>query len=837
MTPTRTLKRSLILSFAAAAILPILIISLLALYDLTGERTHDIDEKNLLLAKAVSGQFEGFLREPQATLQSISGVLESYPEMPEDEIQEFLDIIVKNSELFESIYIVSLQGDMSQVGLQPERTGLRKDFRGISIAHMPFFQKTLQTGEPAWSDTFFSVISGEISLAFTLPIKRGILVGNFSIRPLTDFVKTLHQTESLTISVVDRTGTTIAHPDPALASQQVHIGHLAPVRAVLQGKETTLPYAFRQEDYIGSAALIPGPNWAVLVSQTSADAYRPVRHAGMLFIVGAIGAILLSVIFSLNKTFRLSTPLYELTAKTEGIANGQYDIFFADSGYAEFDKLTDNVRHMATAIRDREYQLMKSRERYRLLVETMRDGLIVLDQNGIITYSNTAFTRLIDPPATSINGRSPLDFLDKTNQTLFTDHIKRQTKDPDPLFEIEWTRSNGEQIVTEVSATPLYEENNYIGSFAVINDITERNKAEERVKQSLREAEESREKIDAILKSVPLGLIVTNMQGRIILMNRSVTKTLGYRTNELIQQPIETVLNEPEFQNYFAAILADSGTEESIDLDLFDHGLGQVRTIQISGSLVQSQKYAQSGVIIVLNDVTGERESDRLKSEFIATAAHELSTPLTAIMGYAELLLKQEELGDFPPKQLREFYETIYERGEALNRITDDLLDLSHMESGRAILLDKKPHIIEEIIDGTVNQFRRESPVRIFEVQLNNQKTELEIDRGRIIQVLENLIGNATKYSHISKTVTIAGFNQQNSYRIEVVDNGIGMTQEQVSRIFEKFYRANPTHTSVSGLGMGMSIVKNIIDAHAGQIDIESLPEQGTKITVRLPRQ
>jgi len=837
MAATKTLKRSLILSFAAAAILPILIISILVLYELTGERTSDIDEKNLLLAKAVSGQIEGFLREPQVTLQSIAGVLESHVGMPDSEIQEFLEIIVKNSELFESIYILSLQGDMRQIGLRPEKIGLKKDFLGINMSHMPFFQKTISTNSQAWSDTFFSVISGEMSLALTLPLKNGVLVGNFSIRPLSEFVRTLHQTDTLIISIIDRIGTTIAHPHSSLAAQQVHVGHLAPVQAAFQGKEETLHYLFEDEDYIGSAVLIPGPNWAALVSQTSADAYRQVRKTGFLFVAGAVGAILLSMIFSLNKAFRLAIPLSELTAKTKIIANGHYDVFFADSGYVEFDELTDNVRHMATAIRDREYQLMKSRERYRLLVETMSDGLVVLDQNGIISYSNPAFSKMIDYPTIRSNGQSPLDFLDEANRAVFIGQNKRQEKDEDSIYELEWTRSDGEKIFTEVSAKGLYEDGNFIGSFAVISDITARKKAEQLVKQALFEAEEAREKIDAILKSVPLGLLVTNMRGRIILTNRAVEKTLGYRTDELIQRPIKTALKEPEFQDFFAATITQSGTGEPIDIDLFDHGMGETRTIQISSSLVQSQEGAQTGVIIVLNDVTGERESDRLKSEFIATAAHELSTPLTAIMGYAELLIQQDQLGGFSAEQLKEFYEIIYDRGEALSRISDDLLDLGHMESGRTILLDKKPQIIEETILGTINQFRKESPNRVFGVRLKDQKTVLTLDRGRIIQVMENLIGNALKYSPESTPVVIEGGLEQDCYRIDIIDQGIGMTREQTLRIFEKFYRANPLHAPIGGLGMGMSIVKNIIDAHDGEIDVESEPEQGTKVSVRLPCQ
>lgn len=835
MASAKTLKRSLFLSFVAAAMLPVLAISILVLYDLTGDRARDIDEKNLLLAKAISGQVEGFLREPQATLHSIGGVLESHPDMKGDEIQDLLETIIKNSELFESIYIIDPSGQTQFIGLRPERTGLRKDFLGISLSHMPFFQKTVATGKSAWSDTFFSVISGEVSLALTLPINNGILVGNFSIRPLTEFIQKLHGTESIIISVVDRAGTTIAHPDPTLAAQQVHVGHLEPVRAALEGREETLHYMFNQEEYIGSSVLIPGPNWAILVSQTATAAYRQVRFTGIVFAAGAIGALLLSIIFSLSKATRLSKPLSALTVKTDAIASGQYDVSFTNSGYVEFDDLASNVRHMTAAIRDRELQLTKSRERYRLLVETMNDGLNIVDQNGTITYANPGFAKILGTTADELIGQQVTSLFNEKNLAIFKEQFQKRTDGIENPYELGLIRSDGAEVMTMISPKALFEEGKYIGSFSVISDITARKNSESLVQQALLDAEEARDKIDAILFSVPLGLIVTNMQGRIILMNRSAGNTLGYSVEELLQKPIENALKEMDFQKHFAATITKQGDGQPIDLELHDHGLGETRTIQISSSLVQSQDEVQTGVVIVLNDVTGERESDRMKSEFIATAAHELGTPLTAIMGYAELLLQQDEIGPFPADQLKEFYTTILERSEALSRITEDLLHLSHMESGRHILIEKTPFVIEETINQVVDQYRKETPNRTYDIRLNGQQDKLNLDRGRIIQVLENLIGNAVKYSQDGGTVAIEEVKDKDWYRLDIIDDGIGMTEEQISRIYEKFYRANPSLAAVSGLGMGMSIVKSIIDAHQGQINIDSQFGQGTRIIVRLP--
>ena len=835
MASAKTLKRSLIRSFVVAAILPLLVVSVLVLYDLTGERARDIDEKNLLLAKAASGQIEGFLREPQATLRSIGDILLSHPTMTVDETQALLDTIVKNSELFESIYIIDATGTTRLIGLDPERVKQRDDFLGVSFSHLPFFQQSLESGEPAWSDTFFSVISGEMSLAVTQLIGDGVLVGNFSIRPLTEFIKNLHTTETIAISVVDRNGNTIAHPDPAFASQQIHVGHLAPVREALTGEENTRHYQFNQQEFIGSSVLIPGPNWAILVAQTTADAYHQVRFTGILLAAGAMGALLLSVLFSLTKAGNIAKPLSALTTQTDIIAGGGYDISFANSGYTEFNNLASNFNHMASAIRDREEELTKSRERYRLLVETMTDGLAIIDPNGLITYANPGLSRMTRYSSAEIIGRHIFDFFDNHHQALAKQQLELCQNGYETPYDIEWICQNGETIITTMSPKGLFEEGDYIGSFAVISDITSRKKTEILIREALNEAEEARDKIDAILKSVPLGLIVTDMQGRMILYNRSAEETLGHKIDEMQQQPVTAILQDTTFLHHLRAVTDKRDQEQQVDLELFDHGRGEVRTVQVSISRVQSQANVQTGIIIILNDVTGERESDRMKSEFIATAAHELSTPLTAIMGYAELLLKQEELGTFPPEQLHEFYTTILDRGEALSRITEDLLHLSHMESGRSIQLDKRGQIIEETIFHVAGQHRKESPGHNFVIDLDERNTVVPFDRGRMIQVLENLIGNAVKYTPPGGEISIAGSAQPGFYQFSVCDNGIGMTEEQTRRIFEKFYRANPLNSSISGLGMGMSIVKSIIDAHDGQIEVESAPDLGTRVRVKLP--
>jgi len=249
-------------------------------------------------------------------------------------------------------------------------------------------------------------------------------------------------------------------------------------------------------------------------------------------------------------------------------------------------------------------------------------------------------------------------------------------------------------------------------------------------------------------------------------------------------------------------------------------------------------------VLATIRDITTEKaaersliEMDRIKSEFISTAAHELNTPLSAIMGYAELMRAPEVFGSFDHLQQQDFLDEIYERGEALSRIIDDLLDISRIESGRPVTLDLQPVDIRDLLARTCDYYRRHNPEHTFELSLPEMTATAtqRIDRQRINQVLENLLSNAVKYSPAGSAIRIEGMCGPQGWEVRIVDHGIGMTAEQVERVFDKFYRADASNTAVGGLGLGMSIARQIIDEHGGQIQVESRPGEGTRVCFTLP--
>ena len=230
------------------------------------------------------------------------------------------------------------------------------------------------------------------------------------------------------------------------------------------------------------------------------------------------------------------------------------------------------------------------------------------------------------------------------------------------------------------------------------------------------------------------------------------------------------------------------------------------------------------------------KKMDIVKSEFISIAAHELRTPVSSIMGYTELLSEQYMSDAFNEKQKKDLLSTIYESSEQLCKIVDDILDVSRIESGQRIPLYKKPSSIETLLKKVLNRISLKSNHN-FILKVSPEVPErFEFDEHRIDQVIENLLSNASKYSPEQSPITIVVEADNHLCSVTVTDQGIGMSNEQKDRIYDKFYRVDTSDTAVHGLGLGMSIVKQIIDDHGGTILIDSKLSEGTSVCFTLPK-
>ena len=389
-----------------------------------------------------------------------------------------------------------------------------------------------------------------------------------------------------------------------------------------------------------------------------------------------------------------------------------------------------------------------------------------------------------------------------------------------------------------VTARPFRDvDGQLIGMVESFQDITLRKQAEKAMR-------ESEDRFRKTFESNPDPVILAKLaDGRIIDTNKAFEDATGISRLEALNRNSEELdlWADQDQRKPFREMLQNHGEVNNYEARFRVKG-GRIKTGLVSASALSVND--EPCILLVIRDITSEKaaeqaliQMDRIKSEFISTAAHELNTPLSTMMGYTELLRNPEEFGHFTDEQKHDFISEIYDKGEALSRIVADLLDIGRIERGDPIPLVLQEADLTEVLRKKVKSFMTHNPSHIFQLELPNKaiKPVLMIDRHRINQALENLLTNAVKYSPEGKAIIIRGRERKEGWEVRIEDQGVGMNADQISRIFDKFYRADASNTAISGLGLGMSIVKQVIEAHSGSIQIESVEGQGTTVIFNLP--
>jgi signal transduction histidine kinase len=260
-------------------------------------------------------------------------------------------------------------------------------------------------------------------------------------------------------------------------------------------------------------------------------------------------------------------------------------------------------------------------------------------------------------------------------------------------------------------------------------------------------------------------------------------------------------------------------------------GADGTRVFLAQKAAVHDQRGDTLGVVTLFNDVTPFRQLDRMKSELLSMASHEIRTPLTSIQGFSELLLVKQ----VDQEKHDRYLGYINTQAKRLAYMISDFLDVARIEAGRDLELALEPVALEPLVRSCVEIFESRELPHSFGVDVAESLPSVEADRQKIEQVLQNLMGNAVKYSPEGGTIRVSAVPRQGAVLLEVADEGVGMTPEQVGRIFDKFYRADSSSGAVEGTGLGMFIVKYIVEAHNGGIWVESEVGHGTRVFLTLP--
>lgn len=397
-------------------------------------------------------------------------------------------------------------------------------------------------------------------------------------------------------------------------------------------------------------------------------------------------------------------------------------------------------------------------------------------------------------------------------------HLARYTFDPGFYQNIGVTVHNGATVVLIIVFTSFFA--------AFINNI---------IRQREEDTASERDKVVAIMNNLADGIILLDHHGRVALMNPYAQRLLHVHT----QQYANRLLQSSQFPQYLRPLVGfiqratREPVYESTELTLEednDHMIIQATALQVTDS-----DNMNIGSLVILRNITKEKDLDQMKSDFISVAAHQLRTPLATLKWLFKLLLDGDG-GTLTDKQM-DLIGKGYQRNDEVIEIVNNLLDVSEIEGGRlpftfteAVLTD----ILKQVVDASQVYAQRKQV--IVELRPCELLPPLKLDRQKIKMAFQNLIDNAIKYSTLGKRVVVAYAIDNDEVVVTITDQGIGMSEETKDKLFTKFFRGREAVSKdPSGSGLGLYIVRNIIMKHGGSIDFSSQLGQGSIFTVRLP--
>ena len=336
-----------------------------------------------------------------------------------------------------------------------------------------------------------------------------------------------------------------------------------------------------------------------------------------------------------------------------------------------------------------------------------------------------------------------------------------------------------------------------------------------------------KERIEKIFLSLTDGLMVLE-NGEILLMNPVAEKMLGTEGENTLEKPLNDL---SRFQNLKIVYqFLKQNTKRPISRQEIIFGKPEL-TLQITVIPI-----ATNQDLIVFHDVTRDKLVERMKTEFVSLAAHQLRTPLSAIKWTIRMML-DGDIGKISKEQ-RDFLDKTYQSNERMIGLINDLLNVARIEEGK-YLFKMSPIKIEDIVQDLVKSYKEESIRKklILEFKKPKEKSPMiNVDTEKITLAIENLINNAIRYSFPGGRVTVSLEYGKKEVEVRVKDSGAGIPKEQQERVFTKFFRgANVIRMETEGSGLGLFITKNVIEAHGGKIWFDSEEKKGTTFHVVLP--
>lgn len=338
------------------------------------------------------------------------------------------------------------------------------------------------------------------------------------------------------------------------------------------------------------------------------------------------------------------------------------------------------------------------------------------------------------------------------------------------------------------------------------------------------EIKESRHQIAAVVESMAEGVLAFDAAGIVTVTNPESARLLGVPGHELADSPVEEISDEPGVLEIVRAGLAGESLTETVAVGQF--------MVLFHCTPLRSTEDTIEGAVLVLADVTEQHRIEDAQRRFIADASHEMRTPIAALKGMLELLV---DGAAFIPEVRDDFLHTMQIETDRLGRLVADLLTLAQLEGG-SLQLKLAPESVADLLGDVANVMQTLAEQAHVDLVVEAPSgVRVVVDRDKMVQVLLGFTDNALKHSKPGTAVHLRAVATAGSVRLEVADQGLGIEPDELSRVFERFYRADTARAGGRGTGLGLAIAKEIVEAHGSKIDVASLAGVGTTFGFELP--
>lgn len=355
-----------------------------------------------------------------------------------------------------------------------------------------------------------------------------------------------------------------------------------------------------------------------------------------------------------------------------------------------------------------------------------------------------------------------------------------------------------------------------------------------RIERSQEESDSERRRLDSVLSHMTDGVLATDRHGNVSVVNQMALNFLNVEENDVINKPISEVLGLDEAPS-------DLISEQKELVTTVNEGTRDEMILHVSFSLIKRITGFVSGSVCVLHDITEQQRNENSQRQFVSNVSHELRTPLTSLSAYIDTLNAGAwKDPDIAPK----FLKVTQEETERMIRMINDLLSLSRMDRGVSKMEfelvnfnDFVAHILNRF-DMIVKNEQKDAGNKKYTIrrELGNQALWVEIDTDKMMQVVDNIVNNAIKYSPDGGVITVRLLQSQNRIILSISDQGLGIPRKDLDKIFERFYRVDKARSRAQGgTGLGLAIAKEIVEAHHGKIWADSSEGKGSTFYISLP--